>query len=317
VGQIATFHELKARSVIKDVGRAMGMPANEAQALASLIPPNPKVQGQMYTIPEALEAEPKLARRVQEEPVVRDLIKVAQKLEGLTRHAGKHAAGVVISKGPLWDHVPCFLNEGKIVTQYDKDDAEEAGLVKFDFLGLKTLTVLAIAVRLIDARPDRQGMKLDLGALPLDDRLTYQLLQSGETTGVFQLESTGMQQLFKDYRPEVSKTSSRSAPSIAPARSTRAWSKTSSTRSTAASRWRACTRWSTMSSNRPAASSSTRSRSCSSRRSSPATRSAAPISCAKRWARSSPTRWPSSSRRSWRGRARKVSPKPTPSASSS
>jgi DNA polymerase-3 subunit alpha len=203
VGQIATFHELKARSVIKDVARAMGMPANEAQALASLIPPNPKVQGQMYTIPEALEVEPKLALRFKEDPVARDLLKVAQKLEGLTRHAGKHAAGVVISKGPLWDHVPCFLNEDKIVTQYDKDDVEKAGLVKFDFLGLKTLTVLSIAVRLVNARPDRAGEKLDLGALPLDDRLTYQLLQSGETTGVFQLESTGMQQLFKDYRPEV------------------------------------------------------------------------------------------------------------------
>jgi DNA polymerase III subunit alpha len=203
VGQIATFHELKARSVIKDVARAMGMPANEAQALASMIPPNPKVQGQMYTIPEALEAEPKLARRVKEDPVARDLIKVAQKLEGLTRHAGKHAAGVVISKGPLWSHVPCFLNEGKIVTQYDKDDVEEAGLVKFDFLGLKTLTVLSIAVRLVDARPDREGQRFDIGALPLDDKATYHLLQSGETTGVFQLESTGMQQLFKDYRPEV------------------------------------------------------------------------------------------------------------------
>ncbi|HKQ68549.1 MAG TPA: DNA polymerase III subunit alpha [Polyangiaceae bacterium] len=203
VGQIATFHELKARSVIKDVARAMGMPANEAQGLASMIPPNPKVQGQMYTIPEALEVEPKLALRVKEDPTARELIKVAQKLEGLTRHAGKHAAGVVISEGPLWDHVPCFLNEGKIVTQYDKDDVEEAGLVKFDFLGLKTLTVLAIAARLVNARPDRQGQKFDLGALSLDDKLTYQLLQSGETTGVFQLESTGMQQLFKDYRPEV------------------------------------------------------------------------------------------------------------------
>ncbi len=203
VGQIATFHELKARSVIKDVARAMGMPANEAQALASLIPPNPKVQGQMYTIPEALEVEPKLALRVKEDDFARELIKVAQNLEGLTRHAGKHAAGVVISKGKLWDHVPCFLNEGKIVTQYDKDDVEEAGLVKFDFLGLKTLTVLSIAARLVNARPDRADEKFDLGALLLDDKLTYQLLQSGETTGVFQLESTGMQQLFKDYRPEV------------------------------------------------------------------------------------------------------------------
>jgi DNA polymerase-3 subunit alpha len=203
VGQIATFHELKARSVIKDVARAMGMPANEAQGLASMIPPNPKVQGQMYTIPEALEVEPKLALRVKEDPVARDLIAVAKKLEGLTRHAGKHAAGVVISRGALWDHVPCFLNEENIVTQYDKDDAEEAGLVKFDFLGLKTLTVLDIAVRLVDARPDRQGQTFDLGQLPLDDKGTYQLLQSGETTGVFQLESSGMQQLFKDYRPDT------------------------------------------------------------------------------------------------------------------
>jgi DNA polymerase III subunit alpha len=202
VGQIATFHELKARSVIKDVARAMGMPANEAQGLASMIPPNPKVQGQMYTIPEALEVEPRLAARVKDDPVARELIKVAQNLEGLTRHAGKHAAGVVISKGALWDHVPCFLNEGKIVTQYDKDDAELAGLVKFDFLGLKTLTVLDIAVRLVNERPERKGEKFDLSKLSLDDRLTYQLLQSGETTGVFQLESTGMQQLFKDYKPE-------------------------------------------------------------------------------------------------------------------
>jgi DNA polymerase-3 subunit alpha len=203
VGQIATFHELKARSVIKDVARAMGMPANEAQALASMIPPNPKVQGQMYTISEALEVEPKLALRAKEDPVARELIGIAKKLEGLTRHPGKHAAGIVISRGALWDHVPCFLNEEKIVTQYDKDDVEEAGLVKFDFLGLKTLTVLDIAVRLVDARPDREGQKIDLNQLPLDDRLTYQLLQSGETTGVFQLESTGMQQLFKDYRPDT------------------------------------------------------------------------------------------------------------------
>jgi DNA polymerase III subunit alpha len=203
VGQIATFHELKARSVIKDVGRAMGVAANDAQALANLIPANPEVPGQMLTISKALEAEPKLAEKVTKDAVARDLVRVAQKLEGLVRHAGKHAAGVVISSGPLWDHVPCFLNEGKIVTQYDKDDVEEAGLVKFDFLGLKTLTVIAIATRLVNARPDRGEGRFDVADLPLDDKLTYQLLQSGETTGVFQLESTGMQQLFKDYRPEV------------------------------------------------------------------------------------------------------------------
>jgi DNA polymerase-3 subunit alpha len=217
VGQIATFHELKARSVIKDVARAMGMPAIEAQQVANLIPPSPKVQGQMMTIPEALEAEPRLRARIENEKVIAELIETAQKLEGLTRHAGMHAAGVVISKGPLWDHVPCFVNDDKLVTQYHKDDVEKAGLVKFDFLGLKTLTVLDIAVRLVNARPDKLGAtpvgqatlggvlpeRFDLSTIPLDDKLTYQLLQSGETTGVFQVESSGMQQLFKDLRPDA------------------------------------------------------------------------------------------------------------------
>src|SRR5690606_22748662 len=124
VGQIATFHELKARSVIKDVARAMGIPATESQKIANLVPQ--KGPGQMCTIPEALEQEPKLAARVQDEPEVKQLIDIARKLESLTRHAGKHAAGVVISKGPLWHHVPCFLSDGAIVTQYDKDDVEKA-----------------------------------------------------------------------------------------------------------------------------------------------------------------------------------------------
>src|SRR6185295_16209497 len=120
----------------------------------------------------------------------------------LTRHAGMHAAGVVISEGPLWDHVPCFKNGEQIVTQYDKDDVEKAGLVKFDFLGLKTLTVVDIAVRLISVRPDQKGKPpFDPSAIPLDDSPTFALLQSGETTGVFQLESSGMQELFKQLSP--------------------------------------------------------------------------------------------------------------------
>jgi DNA polymerase-3 subunit alpha len=202
VGQIATFHELKARSVIKDVARAIGFPANEAQKIASLIPQ--KGPGQMYTIPEALEIEPKLKALQQSEPTVAELLKQAQKLEGLTRHAGMHAAGVVISEGPLWDHVPCFKNGDQLVTQYHKDDVELAGLVKFDFLGLKTLTVIDIAIKLINARPDHgNGKVFDVATIPLDDKETYQLLQSGETTGVFQLESSGMQQLFKDLRPDA------------------------------------------------------------------------------------------------------------------
>jgi DNA polymerase-3 subunit alpha len=202
VGQIATFHELKARSVIKDVARAMGFPAIEAQKVASLVPI--KGQGQTYTIPEALEVEPKLKALRDSDPTIAELLKQAQKLEGLTRHAGMHAAGVVISEGPLWDHVPCFTNGEQLVTQYYKEDVELAGLVKFDFLGLKTLTVIDIAQKLVNARPDRQGKEpFDTSKLALEDVATYNLLQSGETTGVFQLESSGMQQLFKDLKPDA------------------------------------------------------------------------------------------------------------------
>ncbi|MCK6590489.1 MAG: DNA polymerase III subunit alpha, partial [Polyangiaceae bacterium] len=206
VGQIATFHELKARSVIKDVARAMGVPANEAQKIASLIPQ--KSPGVMYTIPEALDIEPKLKALKESDPTVGELLTQGQKLEGLTRHAGMHAAGVVISEGPLWDHVPCFKNGEQIVTQYYKDDVELAGLVKFDFLGLKTLTVIDIAVRLINARPDHTGKigtpsRFDVAKIAMDDQATFDLLKSGDTTGVFQLESSGMQQLFKDLKPDV------------------------------------------------------------------------------------------------------------------
>jgi DNA polymerase-3 subunit alpha len=201
VGQIATFHELKARSVIKDVGRAMGLSATEAQRIASMIPQ--KGPGQMYTIGEALEVEPKLKGACDNDPIIRELITQAQKLEGLTRHAGMHAAGVVISEGPLWDHVPCFKPGDQIVTQFAKDEVEAAGLVKFDFLGLKTLTVIDIAERLIAQRPSEEAReRFDIQRVPLDDKRTYELLRSGETTGVFQLESRGMQQLFKDLRPD-------------------------------------------------------------------------------------------------------------------
>jgi DNA polymerase-3 subunit alpha len=204
VGQIATFAELKAKSVIKDVARCMSITPIEAQAIASLIPN--KTPAETYTIAESLEVEPKLKARFDTEPRTRELIVQAQKLEGLTRHAGKHAAGIVISEGPLWDHVPIFKDPktNAYVTQYYKDDVEQAGLVKFDFLGLKTLTVLDIAQRLVNERPDlaRRGEHFDLSTIPLDDKATYQLLGSGETKGVFQLESSGMQKLFQDLRAD-------------------------------------------------------------------------------------------------------------------
>jgi DNA polymerase-3 subunit alpha len=201
VGQIATFAELKSKSVVKDVARCIGITPVEAQQIANLIPR--KTPAETYTISEALGIEPKLKQLYETDARITELLDQARKLEGLTRHAGKHAAGIVISEGPLWDHVPVFRDEktGALVTQYYKDDVEQAGLVKFDFLGLKTLTVLEIAARLVNARP---GMKenLDLSRISLDDAATYRLLASGETKGVFQLESDGMQKLFKDLRAD-------------------------------------------------------------------------------------------------------------------
>jgi DNA polymerase-3 subunit alpha len=204
VGQIATFAELKAKSVVKDVARGLSILPTDAQAIANLIPR--KNPAETYTIAESLAIEPKLKARFDSEPIVRELLTQAGKLEGLTRHAGKHAAGIVISEGPLWDHVPVFRDEksGAYVTQYYKDDVEAAGLVKFDFLGLKTLTVLDIACALINARPDvaRSGKPFVLSDIPMDDKATFQLLGSGETKGVFQLESSGMQQFFKELRAD-------------------------------------------------------------------------------------------------------------------
>jgi DNA polymerase-3 subunit alpha len=228
VGQIATFAELKSKSVVKDVARCMGITPTEAQQIANLIPR--KTPAETYTIAESLDVEPKLKALYERDPRIKELLDQGRKLEGLTRHAGKHAAGIVISEGPLWDHVPVFKAEARspgkwaepkearpetnaLVTQYYKDDVEQAGLVKFDFLGLKTLTVLDVAVRLVNARPDfvadgktldlaSIGKTLDLARIPLDDAATYKLLASGETKGVFQLESSGMQQLFKDLRPD-------------------------------------------------------------------------------------------------------------------
>lgn len=204
VGQIATFAELKSKSVVKDVGRALGFSPVDSQAIANLIPR--KNPAETYTIVESLEIEPKLKARYDTEPKVKELLDQGKRLEGMLRQTGKHAAGIVISEGPLWDHVPIFRDEksGAYVTQYYKDDVEQAGLVKFDFLGLKTLTVLDLAVGYVNARPDMRarGETLDLSAIALDDKATYTLLGSGETKGVFQLESSGMQKLFKDLRAD-------------------------------------------------------------------------------------------------------------------
>ena len=223
VGQIATFHSLKARGLVRDVCRVMGMQPSEANEIAKHVPEGPKVTLSMAMAeveplkakakesPEAAaklqdaimisEGASKLRLRAREDARVAEVLKIGQALEGLNRHAGMHAAGIVIGNRPLWEHVPCFQADGKIVTQFTMTDVELAGLVKFDFLGLKTLTVLATAIRLINLYRPKDD-PFDLGAIPMDDAGVYEMISRGDTTGVFQLESSGFKDLLKKLRPD-------------------------------------------------------------------------------------------------------------------
>jgi DNA polymerase-3 subunit alpha len=197
VAQIATFGTLKAKAAIKDVGRALGFSFAEADAIAKLIPA-PK-QGFDYSLQDSIKMEPRLQELINTDPRIRTLINHALRLEGLVRHASTHAAGVVLSNLPLVDHLPLFVDkEGGIVTQFDMGSVEKIGLVKFDFLGLKTLTLIHDCLQLIE---QSRGVKIDLARLELDDKDTYRLLCSGDTTGVFQLESSGIREMTVKIRP--------------------------------------------------------------------------------------------------------------------
>ncbi|HET7394436.1 MAG TPA: DNA polymerase III subunit alpha, partial [Candidatus Binatia bacterium] len=197
VAQIATFGTLKAKAAIKDVGRALGFTFAETDMIAKLIPA-PK-QGFDHPLRESMKMEPRLPELMKSDPRVKTLIEHALRLEGLVRHASTHAAGVVLSNLPLVDHLPLFVDkEGGIVTQFDMSCVEKIGLVKFDFLGLKTLTLIHDCLKLIEST---QGVKIDLERLPLDDKKTYRLLCNGNTTGVFQLESTGIREMTVKIRP--------------------------------------------------------------------------------------------------------------------
>ena len=196
VAQIITFGSMKARAVIRDVGRALDMPFGEVDRIAKLIPEQLKI-----TIKEAIEQEPRLKDAEKRDEKVATLLSIAQVLEGLSRHMSTHAAGVVISPEPMVEYLPlCKGPKGEILTQYDMKYTEMTGLIKFDFLGLKTLTVIDRAIKLIDAD---LGSPLEINKIPLDDPKTYDLLCKGDALGVFQLESSGMRALLISMRPEV------------------------------------------------------------------------------------------------------------------
>ncbi|MGA9883667.1 MAG: DNA polymerase III subunit alpha [Candidatus Acidiferrales bacterium] len=194
VAQIITFGTMAAKAVLKDAGRALDMPYGEVDKIAKMIPATLNIE-----LEDALKQSPQLDSLRKSDERVKQLVEVALRLEGLARHASTHAAGVVISPRPLTEIVPLYKsNKDEITTQYDMNALERIGLLKMDFLGLTTLTVLDDAVRLIE---QNRGVTVDLSALPLDDTKTYELFSRGDTTGIFQFESHGMRDILKRYQP--------------------------------------------------------------------------------------------------------------------
>lgn len=200
VSQIITFGTMAAKAVVRDVGRVLDHPYGYVDKLAKLIPHDLGI-----TLDEALSQEPALKERYEQDEDVHALLDAARKLEGIARNAGKHAGGVVIAPTPLIDFMPLYCEQGseQFVTQLDKDDVEALGLVKFDFLGLRTLTIIDKAVRTINAEHARKGEPpLVLESLPVNDVKAYELLKSCRTTALFQLESRGMKELIQRLQPD-------------------------------------------------------------------------------------------------------------------
>ncbi len=200
VSQIITFGTMAAKAVVRDVARVQGKSYGLADKLSKLIPPTPGM-----TLAQALEEEPQLKEFLANDGDAQEIWEMAVQLEGLTRNVGKHAGGVVIAPTKLTDFAPLFCDEsgGGLVTQFDKGDVEEAGLVKFDFLGLRTLTIIDWARIMIDKQRLKKGEEpLDISRIPLDDAKTFTLLKRAETTAVFQLESRGMKDLIKRLQPD-------------------------------------------------------------------------------------------------------------------
>ncbi len=200
VSQIITFGTMAAKAVVRDVARVQDKPYGLADKMSKLIPFEVGI-----TLEKALEQEDALVQLLKDDSSAQEIWDMAVQLEGVTRNVGKHAGGVVIAPSRLTDFSPLYCDEegGGLVTQYDKNDVEEAGLVKFDFLGLRTLTIIDWAVAMINkARAHEPGVKLDISEIPLDDPKVFTLLKSAETTAVFQLESRGMKDLIKRLQPD-------------------------------------------------------------------------------------------------------------------
>ena len=197
VAHIITFGKLQARAVLRDVGRVLQMPYGQVDRLCKLVPMNP---ANPVTLPQAIAGEPRLQEERDKEPIVAKLLDIGQRLEGLYRHASTHAAGVVIADRPLTELVPLYRDSRAQLpaTQFNMKWAEAAGLVKFDFLGLKTLTVIDMARKLIA----RDGPYVDPATIPLDDAAAYELMQRGSTVGVFQLEGQGMRDALRKLKPD-------------------------------------------------------------------------------------------------------------------
>jgi DNA polymerase-3 subunit alpha len=194
VAQIITFGTMKAKNAIRDVGRVLSVELRTVDEIAKLIPPELNI-----TIAASLEKEPRLRERYENDAVARKLIDAAQSLEGLARHASTHAAGVVMADRPLVEYLPLYKSENEIVTQYPMGDVETIGLLKMDFLGLKNLTVIANTTRAVERN---HGVRIDWDTIDPNDPATFRLLQEGDTFGVFQLESSGMQGYLRKLRPQ-------------------------------------------------------------------------------------------------------------------
>ncbi len=194
VCQIITFGTMAAKAVLRDVGRALNVPLPEVDAIAKKIPAGPKV-----SLEESLENDKDLKKLRDGDPRIRELFDIALRLEGLNRHSSTHAAGVVISDAPLLDTVPLQKNGDDITTQFTMEDLESVGMLKMDFLGLRTLTIIDKCVKLIEKS---RGIRLDIDRIPLDDKATYELLCRGDAVAVFQLESKGMRDLLRRLKPD-------------------------------------------------------------------------------------------------------------------